>query len=116
VAGVRDDAGLRAGHGHGLVALGVDRHGQQRDRDLLARGEQHVHLTGGRLVADLARELEQVVGDVTHGADHRDDLISAVLAADDAASDIADALGIADGRAAVFLDDKGHASPFGQVT
>jgi len=38
---------------NGVVALGDDGHGKQRDRDLLARREQHVHFAVGRLGCDL---------------------------------------------------------------
>ena len=48
---VGDDADLRAGEGDRVVALGDDRHREQRDRDLLAGGQQHVHLAVGRLGA-----------------------------------------------------------------
>ena len=47
VARVGEDAGLRAGQRDGRQAALEQRHRQQRDRDLLTRGEQHVGLAGG---------------------------------------------------------------------
>ncbi len=48
---VGHDADLRAGERDRVLALGDDRHREQRDRDLLAGGQQHVHLAIGRLGA-----------------------------------------------------------------
>ena len=44
VAGIGEEAGLRAGHGDGLAAHGVDGHAHQGDGGLFAGGEQHIHL------------------------------------------------------------------------
>ena len=52
VGGVGDDARLRAGERHRRLAEVDDRHAQQRDRDALARGEQHVHLAAVRARSD----------------------------------------------------------------
>ena len=62
VAGRGDDAGLRAGERPRLVAVRGDGDGQQRHRDPLAGGEQHVELAAGRVVGDLAGQVEQLVG------------------------------------------------------
>jgi hypothetical protein len=64
--GVGDDPGLHAGERDGLAPQVVDRHGQQRDRDLLACGEEHVALARMRARGDLCREVEQLVRRVAH--------------------------------------------------
>ena len=76
VLGIRDHAGLAAGEGAGVVAEAADGHGEQRHRDALAGGEQHVELAGRRDRRDLVGEVEQVVGGVAHGADGDDDLVA----------------------------------------
>src|SRR4051794_5431408 len=110
MAGRGDDAGLRAGEGPRLVPMGGDRDGQQRHRDALPRGEQHVQLTSGRLVGDLAGLIEQLVGGVTHGGDHDDDVVAVFLGTDDPFGDALHVRGGGDGGAAVLLDDEGHGS------
>ena len=62
VGGANTDlaAGERA---RGDSAL-AQRHGQQRDRHLLARGEQHVHLARIRFARDAGREIHQPIGGV----------------------------------------------------
>ena len=70
---VGDDAGLRAGEGARLHAQGGDRHGEQRHRDALTGGQQHVKLAPGRRRGHLVRQVEQLVRGVAHrGHDHHD--------------------------------------------
>ena len=52
--------------------------------------------------------LDEVIRDAGHGGDHGDNGMAGLLRGDDAAGDIEDALGGADGGAAVFLDDDAH--------
>ena len=52
---VGDQPDLPAGEADGLVALGVDGHGHQGDGDLLAGGEELVHLALGRVVSGRRR-------------------------------------------------------------
>ena len=77
---VGDDAHLRAGERDRVVPLGVDRHREQRDGDLLAGGQQHVHLAVGGLGGDLPGELDELVGHVPHRRDDRDDAVALLLA------------------------------------
>ena len=49
VKAVGDDAGLRPGQGHRRRSEPVQRHRQQRDGSLFARGQQHVHFAFVRL-------------------------------------------------------------------
>ena len=59
---------------------------------------------GGNLV----RELDETVGDARHRRDDDDDAVARALGVDDAPGDVADALGVADGGAAVLLDEQAH--------
>ena len=74
---VGDHAGLRAGERPRLGAEVGDRHRDQRHRDPLARGEQHVHLARRAARADLLGEVEQLVGGVAHRGDDHDDVVAA---------------------------------------
>jgi hypothetical protein len=109
VGGVGDDARLRAGERNRVAAEVDDRHREQRDRDLLARGEEHVLLARVRPRGDGARERDELVGRVAHRRDDDADLASGLGRLDDAARHALDALGVADGGAAVLLDDESHA-------
>src|SRR5207237_6282727 len=61
VRGVGHEADLRAGKGARLEAEGVERHGQERDRDLLAGREQHVRLARVGRRGDLVGERDEAV-------------------------------------------------------
>ncbi len=101
--------------GDGLGAHRVQRHRGEGDRGLLARGEEHVHLAlGGKSFAgDLVGELDEVVRHPGHRGNDGDHLMTLGLRLKDAARDIADPFGRADGGAAIFLDDEAHG--FGRV-
>jgi hypothetical protein len=53
-------------------------------------------------------EPDEAVGLAGHGRDDDDDLVAALVPVRNAPGDVLDALGAADGRAAVFLDDESH--------
>ena len=105
---VGDDAGLRAGERDGLVAEVVDRHREERHRDPLAGGEQHVQLAGVRTLRDLAREVDQLVRRVAHRGDDDADAVAGLGGRDDPPRDALDPLGIGDRGAAVLLDHDRH--------
>ena len=86
----------------------LDGHGHQGDGDLLAGGQQHVHLAGRRLLADLAGQRDQLVGGVAAGADDDDDLVAGLFGADGPPCRRHDPLGGRHTGAAEFLHDKGH--------
>ncbi len=65
----------------------VDRHGQQRHRDALSAGEEHVELARRGNRGDLVGELEQLVGGVAHGADRDHDVVTGTTGVDDALGD-----------------------------
>jgi hypothetical protein len=108
VEAVGDDAGHAAGERDGLDAERVKRHGGERRGLLLSGGEEHVHLARVRLGRDGARELDQAVGHARHGRDDHDDPVARADMLRHPRGHCADAFGIADGRAAVFLDEEGH--------
>ena len=106
VGAVGDDADLGAGEADGLLAERLDGHGHQGDGDLLAGGQEHVHLAGRRLVGDLAGQLDQLVGGVAAGADDDDDLVAGLLGADGPAGGGHDPLRVGHAGAAEFLHDQ----------
>src|SRR5262249_45000363 len=93
VEAVGDDADLGAGEADGLFTERLDGHGHEGDGDLLASGQQHVHFTGGRLVADFLGQLDQFVGGVAARTNDDDDMIAGMLGADGPAGGTGDALG-----------------------
>jgi len=110
VAGVGADARLRAGQRDGLDALRVQCHGHERATHVLTGGQQQVHLARIWLVSDGRRELGQMIGGVTHRADHDHEVGAFTAITCDPSRDMTDALGVGQRRAAVFLDDEsGHA-------
>ena len=92
----------------GLFPKRVDGHGGKGDGGLLPRGQKHVHLPLGRQRGDLAGHPDEIVSDAGHCGDHDDHAVPRLLRGDDAAGDIEDAAGSADGGAAVFLDYDAH--------
>ena len=101
---VGDDADLRPGEADGALAECVDRHREERDRLLFARGEEHVHLAGGRGLADLLGQLDQFVGLVAARADDDENLVPLRLRADGPARRRLDALRVGDARPAELLN------------
>jgi hypothetical protein len=90
VQGVGDDARLRTGEGlRGRPQVG-DGHGEQRHRDALAGGEQHVELPRRRVRADPLGELDQLVGVVAHGGHDRHDVVAGLARGDHPLGDTAD--------------------------
>ena len=108
VRAVGADLHLRAGEADGLPAEVVDRHRDQRDRHLLAGGEEHVHLARRGLLAHLPGEVHQDVRLMPHGRNDHHHLRPLLLGAERAAGGGADLLGIGNTRAAKLLNDKRH--------
>src|SRR3989441_911641 len=86
---------------------GLQGHREEGDRDLLARGEQHVHLAWLGRRRHLVREGHEAVGRLAHRRDDDDKLVAG-RARRDAPGDVPDLLVVGDRRAAVFLDDQRH--------
>ena len=108
---VGDHAGLGAGERLGGVAELGDRHRDQRHRDPLAGGEQHVELARRRQRRHLLCEVAQLVGGVAHRGDHDHHVVAGPAGRDDPLGDALDAGGVRDGRAAVLLHDNAHRWP-----
>ena len=105
-----EDAHLRACHGHGRHPEGVQGHGEQSDRHLFARGQQHVHLPLRRIAADRPGQPGEFVGGVTHGRHHDHQVVAGLAAAGDAPGHRLDALRIGHRGAPEFLNQQGHGS------
>ena len=108
VRGVGDHAGLGAGERLRLVAELGDRHRDQRHRDPLAGGEQHVELARRRQRRHLLGEVAQLVGGVAHRGDDHDDVVARPAGVDDPLGDPLDAGRVRDRRSAVLLHDNAH--------
>ena len=108
---VGDDADLGAGEADGLFAERLDGHGHEGDGDLLAGRQQHVHLAGRRMLADLAGQFDELIGGVAASADDDDDLIAGLLRADRPPGRPHDPLRRRHTAAAEFLHDQTHDSP-----
>ena len=102
------NARLRTGQRDRRSARRVQRHREQRRGDRLAAAEQHVHLARRRIGGDAMGERDELVGGVTHGAHHHDDLGPGIQRLADAARDSAQLHRRRDARSAVLLDDAGH--------
>ena len=106
VGGVGDDTRLAPREGAHAVPQVGDGHGDESHRHPLTRGEQHVHLARRRDGAHLLREVEQLVGGVSHGRDDDAHVVARLLRLDDAVRHALDALGIGERRTAVLLDNQ----------
>src|SRR5262249_10267927 len=82
VGAVGDDADLGARKTEGALAERVDRHRQQRNGNLLAGRQQHVHLTRRRVLTDLVSQLDQFIGGIAAGADDDYHLVAVLVSTD----------------------------------
>ena len=105
---IRDDAGLGASERNGFPSEGIDGHGGERNRRLLASGQKDVHLSLGRLSGNIASQFNETIGDSRHRRDNDHNRVSLLLRGDHATGDVEDSFGCADGCAAVFLNDQCH--------
>ena len=86
----------------------LDRHRHERDADLLAGGEEHVHLSGRRPLGDFFRQGDQFIrGMPARGDDHKD-LFTTPEGTDRTFRGGENSRGIGDARAAEFLDQQSH--------
>ena len=86
----------------------LDRHGHEGDGDLLAGRQQHVHLAGRRMLADLAGQGDELIGGVAAGADDDDDLAARLLRPNGPPGRPHDPLRRRHTAAAEFLHDQTH--------
>src|SRR5699024_3084518 len=98
------DTRLRTGERPRLGTLRGDRHRDQRVRDPLTRGEQHIHFALGWGRIHLPGHVQQVIGRVAHRRTHHDDIVTSLLGGDDPLSHLLDTVSILQRRATVLLD------------
>ena len=103
--------GLRSGERHRRQAEILDGHAQQRHRDALAGGEQHVHLASARRGGDVVRQADEIVGGLAHRRDDHDHVVAASPRPRDMIRHCADAIGVGDRGAAELLHDQCHGLP-----
>ena len=108
IGAVGDEAGLPAGQADGRDADLLQGHGQQGDGDLLAGGQQHIHLAAGRAVRDLLRFGDEVVGGIALRRDHDDDVVARIAGVGHDAGHVEDAAAVLDRSTAEFLYDQCH--------
>ena len=108
---VREHAHLAARERARAAPEALDRHGEERDRLVLAHRDELVVLAPVRLLAaELAGEGDESVRLAGHGRHHDDDPVAGVEGPHGAAGDVPDPLRVADARPAVLLDDQ-HGAP-----
>jgi len=83
----------------------VDRHRHQGYAHLFAGREEHVHFASVWAVGDLACQVNQDVGILTHRANNHYDLVALLLGADGLACGGEYFLSVGDAGAAEFLHD-----------
>ena len=108
VGGVGDDARLRARERDRRLAAVDDGHAEQRDRDPLARRQEHVHLAGRRAARHVVGQALEVVGGLAHGRDDDHDVVAAASGAHDVLGDGTDSIGVGDRGTAELLDQQAH--------
>ena len=108
VAAVGLEAGLPAGQGDHGQAHGLNGHGAQGAGDLLAGGQQHIHLPLGCVGVDLLGLFNEVVGGVALGGEDRHHLVALSVGVRDDLRHVADAVGVGHGGPAEFLYNQSH--------
>ena len=112
VSAVGVEAGLPAGQADGRNTDFLQRHGQQRDGNLLAGGQQHIHFAVGRITGDLGRFGNQVIGGIPLGRNNNNNIVALVAGVGHNARNIKDAVTILDRGTAELLYDKTHKDLF----
>ena len=109
--GIGPHANHGACQGHCRMPQLLEGHRQKGNRNLLARGQQHIHLPGKPIgiLVDAVGQLDQIVCGIAHGRHHHDNLVSRRLLIEDPLRDSHDLLGGGNGAAPEFLYDKSHA-------
>ncbi|SCJ64033.1 Uncharacterised protein [uncultured Blautia sp.] len=103
---------LPSSQGYAGQAHGLQGHGAQGHRDLLSRGEQHIHLPLGGVGVDLLRLGNEIVCSVSLGGEDHNHVVPRQIGLCDDAGYVADALGISHAGAAEFLYDQAHGISF----
>ena len=100
-----EHAGLGTSEGLSLGTKGLHGHGNECVGDALAGGQQHVHLTLRRDGVDLRCKIKQVIGGISHGGAHNNDVVALLLRRHNALRHRANALCAFEGGSPVFLYD-----------
>ena len=97
----------------GRLAQRAKRHGEQGDGDLLARREQHIHLSRVlvRILRNALRELDEIIRRVAHRRDDDDDLVARLFLLQYTFGDVHDLFRGRHGAAAELLDNNCHNAP-----
>ena len=108
VGAVGAEACLPAGQADGMAAQLVQRHGQQRNADLLAGSQQHIHFTSRRVVGDLPSLGDQVIGGIALSGHHHNYVIARVVGICHNACHVEDTVTVLHRRTAELLYDQRH--------
>src|SRR5207237_3090784 len=84
----------------------LDGEREQAYRHLLTRRDHHVLLALAGAPGEFARELEQPVGLPGHGGHDDDHVVAGLPRRDRLPRDVADAIGVSHGGAAILLNDE----------
>ena len=102
------DPDLGAGETDGFISERFKRDRHKRNRNLLARREEHVHLTGVRVFAKFMGKLDEVISLFPHRAHDHNDLIACAAFANRFPRRRQNLLSIRYARSAKFLYDQRH--------
>ena len=108
IGAVGAEASLPAGQADGMAAQLIQCHGQQRNADLLAAGQQHIHFTGRRVVGDLPSLGDQVIGGIALSGHHHYYVIARVVGVCHNACHVEDTVTVLHRRTAELLYDQRH--------
>ena len=108
VGRVGDDPGLRPGERHRGLAAVEDRDAEQRRRDALTGGEQHVHLALRRVGGHVVGQALEVVGGLAHRRHDDDDVVAVTACPHDVVGDGTDTVGIGHRSSTELLYEQGH--------
>ena len=111
VIGVGLHADLPAAQRHHGEAQLFDGHGHQRDGNLLAAGQKHVHLAARGVGIDLRRLVNQIVGRIALRRKHDADAVSLLIGVRDDFCHTEDPLRVGNGASAEFLYNQCHCFP-----
>lgn len=101
-------ARLPAEQGDNRVAKLLDRHREQRGRDLLARRHELVHLALRGVLVDFLRLFDEVVRRIALRGDDNHNVVARAVGRGDDVGDVEQPLGVAHGGTAELLNDQCH--------
>ena len=108
IRAIGTDSHLGTGQRDRLVAEAMNRHGHERDTDLFAGAQEHVHFACRGLFVQFPCQIDQVVCLMAHGTDDDDHLIAFLLGADRFARRGLNLFWGSDARPTELLDNQSH--------